>query len=207
MKDDLQLKTTFIRRRPSLEDDLHWKTTFIGRHPSENLACCLFCFATFFFDKAVALVHRLWIRLLQKIFFWGLQSPKQFSALLLRLYLGTKNFQRNSCAVMQTCKIRLLQKTFFLGLLRGLQISFELFGKGFSLPYFFQLSSCIVAQTWEIRLLRSLQSSCQLFCWGLFYHIFFNKAVALLCRLGKSDCFRKYFSRAVAQSPKQCVAS
>ena len=34
MEDDLQWKTTFNGRQPSMEDDLRWKMTFSGRRPS-----------------------------------------------------------------------------------------------------------------------------------------------------------------------------
>ena len=34
VEDDLRWKTTFGGRRPSVEDDLRWKTTFGGRRPS-----------------------------------------------------------------------------------------------------------------------------------------------------------------------------
>ena len=36
MEDDLQWKTTFDGRQPSMEDDLQWKTTFNGRQPSSE---------------------------------------------------------------------------------------------------------------------------------------------------------------------------
>ena len=51
MKDGLQWKTIFVGRRPMEEDDLWVKTTFSGRQTSEDLACCLLCFAVFFFKK------------------------------------------------------------------------------------------------------------------------------------------------------------
>ena len=61
VEDNLWWKTTFGGRRLSVEDNLQWKTTYGGRLPSVEdnlrwiLACCLLCFAAFFFHKDLLL--------------------------------------------------------------------------------------------------------------------------------------------------------
>ena len=50
-----------------------------------------------------------------------------------------------------------------------------------------------------VTLLQGLWSTCQLFCSSaktfFIAHIFFKEAVALFHKIGKSDCFRKWFLR------------